>query len=197
MASLSLDIFNRLVGQTHELEAVASRDDVDGTLGIAPILRRSGFLLAVAALDSYFHERAIDLLSKCAERSPEDASRVGRYVGVSRANVESNHGISHIRLRLTFKTLVAPNNIDKLLEALGYNPEAVWLSVAFELNSRPDRLRRLLELVYDRRNQIAHEADWDVGLIDFRPMERAHLRDCLQTVTDLVEKFDKYFEDNS
>ncbi|ALG30421.1 hypothetical protein AOZ07_16495 [Glutamicibacter halophytocola] len=184
------------MAQTYELEAAASSAEVEGPPGIAPILRRSAFLLTVAALDSYFHERAISLLGECAKKGGEDAQRVASYVGKSVSEVSSDLGSSYIRLQLSFKTLVAPKNIDKFLMALGHSAEDAWLAVAFNLSSRPDRLRRYLEIVYDRRNQIAHEADWDVARFDFRPMERAHLEDCLLAVTNLVEKFDQYLEAN-
>lgn len=191
MSSLAFDIFHRLLSQTHELEAAAVRAENDGFGASAPILRRSGFLLAVAAFDSYFHERGIQLLAEYAKAGSTEAARVSNYVrNVSSAEVSSNEGESHVRLHLSFKTLVSPRALDQLLEAVGRDAESIWLSVAFDLNTRPDRIRRLLDLLYDRRNQIAHEADWDVGRLDFRPMEQAHLADCIQSVIETVEIFD-------
>lgn len=190
-ASLALNIFHRLLDQVAEVEAVATRMEEDTQADSAPILRRSGYVLAVAALDSYFHERGIELAAARAKIGAVEAGEIANYVkNVSAAEVSGQHGESYIRLRLSFKTLASPSAIDSLLTALGKDAEAVWLSVAFSLNNRPDRLRRLSDLIYDRRNQIAHEADWDVARLDFRPMERANLSDCVEHIRSLVEVFD-------
>jgi hypothetical protein len=190
-ASLALNIFHRLLDQVAEIEAVAAQmEQVPGDTS-APILRRSGYVLAVAALDSYFHERGIELLAAHAKNGPTEAASVANYVkNVSAVDVAGPHGESHIRLRLSFKTLASPSSIDNLLTTLGRDSDAIWLSVAFAMNNRPDRIRRLLDLIYDRRNQIAHEADWDVARLDFRPMERANLSDCADHIRTVVEAFD-------
>lgn len=190
-ASLALNIFHRLLDQVAEIEAVATRMESDPNDTSAPILRRAGYVLAVAALDSYFHERGIDLLTAYAKLGPVQAGEVSHYLrNVSAASVSGQQGESYIRLQLSFKTLASPAAIDALITGSGKDPSAIWLSVAFTMNNRPDRIRRLSELVYDRRNQIAHEADWDVAQLDLRPMERAHLSDCVEHVRAFVEAFD-------
>lgn len=190
-ASFALNIFDRLLDQVAEIEAVASQLEANAQHTAPPILRRSGYVLAVAALDSYFHERAVDLLGSHANLGAAQASDVANYLrNVTAANVSGPQGESYIRLHLSFKTLASPSSIDSLLTVIGQDADAIWLSVAFTLNNRPDRIRRLSELVYDRRNQIAHEADWDLAQLDFRPMERANLSDCVDHVRGLVEAFD-------
>ncbi|AMW18803.1 hypothetical protein [Mycobacteroides chelonae] len=190
-ASLALNIFHRLLDQVAEIEAVATHIEADQQETSASILRRSAYVLAVAALDFYFHERGIELLAAYAKLGAVQAGEVANYVkSVSACDVAGPQGESHIRLRLSFKTLASPSAIDSLLTTAGHDTAAIWLSVAFALNNRPDRLRRLSELVYDRRNQIAHEADWDLAQLDFRPMGRANLSDCVDHVRALVEAFD-------
>jgi hypothetical protein len=191
MASLAFHIFERLMDQVTEVENVAARLEAEGDVAGPPILRRCAYVLAVAALDSYFHERGIELLTAHARNGAAQASSVANYIqSVSATEVSGQQGESHIRLRLSFKTLVAPKAVDSLLTASGEDAQVHWLNVAFTLNTRPDRLRRLIELIYDRRNQIAHEADWDVGQLDFRPMEPAHLADCVTGIRSAVAAFD-------
>jgi hypothetical protein len=190
-ASLALNIFHRLLDQVAEIEAVATRMEVDPQDTSAPILRRSAYVLAVAALDFYFHECGVELLAVHAKLGAVQATDVANYVkSVSAVNVSGPQGESYLRLRLSFKTLASPSAIDSLLTAVGQDPNAMWLSVAFAMNNRPDRIRRLSELVYDRRNQIAHEADWDLAQLDFRPMGRANLSDCVDHIRALIEAFD-------
>lgn len=191
MSSLALDIFNRLIQQVTVVEDAALRAETDGFSSTAPILRRSGYVLAVASIDVYFHEQAARLLTAAALRSTTEAAAVANYARyVSAADVSSTSGEGHIRMRLSYKTLVAPKSIDSALNAAGIDADVVWRDTAFALHTRPDRLRLQLELLYDKRNQIAHEGDWDLVQLDFRTMEKAHLADCIRYAIDLVHSMD-------
>lgn len=191
MSSLALDVFRRLQEQVAEIETVATRSETEGYGHVAPILRRSAFVLAVAGIDTYFHERAAILLYASARSSSVDASRVAAYVGkLTPADASGPVGESHIRMGLSYKTLVAPKGIDSAITAWGADPIAAWRDAAFALGTRPDRLQLQLQLLYDRRNQIAHEGDWDLVQLDFRVMERAHLNDCVRHLTELAVNMD-------
>lgn len=191
MSSRALSIFNRLISQVDEVEAAAARAEVGGFAATAPILRRSGFVLAVASIDTYFHEQAARLLTAAALRSPAEASTVANYAqSVSAVDVSGPAGESHIRLRLSYKTLVAPRSIDTAMTAAGINMAIVWRDTAFALGTRPDRLQLQLELFYDRRNQIAHEGDWDSVQFGFRNMEKVHLADCIQYASAVTRAMD-------
>lgn len=191
MSSLALDIFDRLIGQVDQVEAVARQADSEPTSQVAPILRRSAFVLAVASIDTFFHEHAAALLYSAAQRSAGEAGAVANYCrNVSASDVAGPAGESHIRVRLSYKTLVAPRSIDAALTAAGLDADEVWRDVAFGMASRPDRLRLQLELSYDRRNQIAHEGDWDLVQLEFRPMAEAHLADCTTFLRALASEMD-------
>ena len=191
MSSLALDIFNRLISQVDEIEAAAARAETDGFAARAPILRRSGFVLAVASIDTYFHEQATRLLTAAALRSGSEAIVVANYAqSVSASDVSGAAGESHIRMRLSYKTLVSPRSIDAAMTAAGIETSIVWRDTAFVLGTRPDRLRLQLDLLYDRRNQIAHEGDWDLVQLDFRNMEKAHLDDCTHYASMLTRSMD-------
>jgi hypothetical protein len=191
MSSLALDIFNRLIQQVAAVEDAAARAEVDGYPATAPILRRSGYVLAVASIDVYFHEQAARLLTTAAQRSTAEAANVANYAqSVSAVDVSGAAGESHIRMRLSYKTLVSPKGIDSALSAAGIDPSIVWRDTSFAMNTRPDRLRLQLDLLYDRRNQIAHEGDWDLVQLDFRSMEKAHLADCTRYASELIHSMD-------
>lgn len=191
MLLLALDVFNRLISQVDEIEAAATRAEADGFAATAPILRRSGFVLAVASIDTYFHEQAARLLTAAAARSPAEAIVVANYAqSVSASDVSGPAGENHIRFRLSYRTLVVPRSIDTAMTAAGIDMKTVWRDTAFALGTRPDRLRLQLELFYDRRNQIAHEGDWDSVQLDFRNMEKAHLTDCTEYASKLTHAMD-------
>lgn len=191
MTSLALEIFHRCLEQVEEIEVTASRAELEGFATVAPILRRSAYVLAVAALDSYFHERAVDLLRAKAISGATEAAAVANYIqNATASDVSGPQGENYIRLRLSFKTLVGPTAIDKMLEVSGKVASDCWLNVAFRLTTRPDRLRRLQEVVYDRRNLIAHEGDWDLGQLEFRIMEKIHLIECVNHVRGVAQEMD-------
>src|SRR3712207_6962042 len=70
----------RSVEQVEEIEAAAVRAESEGFGSTAPILRRSAFVLAVASIDTYFHEQATRLLTataaKGSTRSEEHTSEL-------------------------------------------------------------------------------------------------------------------------
>lgn len=177
--------------QVSEVSLASEREDLAGNSSVAAIIRRSAYVLSVAAVDSYFHERFTDLLRLHALRGAAEAGDVANYIqSVSASDVAGPIGEGLIRYRLSYRTLVAPVAIDKVLDLCGYDTQDVWLRVAITVGSRPDRLKRVTELVYDRRNMIAHESDWDSVQLDFRPMETSHLVECRNHVQTMVENFD-------
>lgn len=193
MSSLALDIFERLIHQVDEIESAAARCETDGYDDQAPVLRRSGFVLAVASIDTFFHEHAANQLAAAAQRSTAAATNVANYCqSVSASDVSGGSGESHIRMRLSYKTLVAPRAVDAAFTAAGIDPVPIWRHTAFALGTRPDRLRLQLDLLYDRRNQIAHEGDWDFVQLDFRAMEQAHLNDCAGYLKSLARSMDPF-----
>ena len=188
--SFALAVFDRLIEQVDQIEAVAKQMDTTNPES-APVLRRSALVLAVAALDTYFHEQAAVRLREAALRGTPHDARVANFLrNVSAADVSGPAGESYIRLRLGFMTLVAPNRIDATIAAWGGDVPTIWRDYCFGRGSREDRERRQIELLYDRRNQIAHEGDWDPIQLDFRPMTQSHLDDCVTALRSFAEGID-------
>lgn len=194
MSSLALDIFERLIAQVDQIELAACRAEADGHGADAPIIRRSGYVLAVASIDTFFHEHAARVLRAAALRSAFEAAAVANYCrNVSATDVAGPSGESFIRMQLSYKTLVTPRSVDAVLSAAKISSDELWRRTAFELGTRPDRLKIQLNLFYDRRNQIAHEGDWDLIQLEFRAMERAHLHDCTTYLRSLARAMDYHF----
>jgi hypothetical protein len=189
-ASFALAVFNRLIEQVDQIELVAKQmDETDPPA--ARVLRRSALVLAVAAIDTYFHEQAATRLRHAALLGAPHDARVANFLrNVSAGEVSGAAGESYIRLRLSFMTLVAPSRVDAAITAWGGDPETVWREYCFARGSRTDRERRQLELLYDRRNQIAHEGDWDSVQLDFRTMTQSHLDDCVTALRGLATGID-------
>ena len=192
MSSAALVVFERLMEQVSAVRAAAGREAAGGHHGTGPVLLRSAVVLSVAAFDTYVHERGVELLKDRAASGATEASDVARFLGggTTAADITGGSAELFIRYRLSYRTLVSPLKVDEVIAASGRDAERVWLEVALALGSRPDRLRALVQLQYDRRNQIAHEGDWDSVALDFRPLEEVHLDDCVRCLEGLAQHLD-------
>jgi hypothetical protein len=192
MASTAFGLFARATAQVRELKSVATREEAAGRTFAADAIRRAALALSVASLDSYVHERGVELLTARALTGPAEATAVAEYLGhgLTAADVTGTSAEGLVRYGLSYKTLVAPGRLDELFNACGLDPAAVWLRIAVGLGSRPDRVRRQTELLYDRRNQIAHESDWDPIAFDFRTITEQHVSDCMVHVDQLVSRME-------
>jgi hypothetical protein len=191
MTSPAFDIFQRLMGQVQQVREAAARDVLAGHTASGPVLLRSALVLTVAAFDTYIHEQGVRLLQAHSQIGTAEAKAVAAFLGgLSTGDVTGTSAEGLIRYRLSYKTLVSPDKVDQLLAAVGLKAEDVWLRAAIALGSRPDRLRLQTQLQYDRRNQIAHEGDWDFVALDFRSLEDAHVNDCVNGLAGLVGVLD-------
>lgn len=189
--SAALLLFERLCTQVEAVRDAAAHEHANGNDETAAIMRRACIVLTVAALDAYMHERGVEMLANHARNGPNQAAVVATYLGKLRAaDVTGPSAEGLIRYRLSYQTLTGPEKIDKLLENCGQDCEQVWLNVAMAAGTRPDRMRRQTELQTDRRNQIAHEADWDPAALDFRHIDDAHVADCLTHVKAVATNID-------
>ncbi|MGY2084313.1 hypothetical protein [Blastococcus sp. SYSU DS0539] len=114
------------------------------------------------------------------------------YLGkLTPSQVAGPSAAQYIRYRLSYKTLVSPDKIDDLFVAIGQDADDLWLQAAMSMGSRPERLKTQTQLQVDRRNQIAHEGDWDSVVLDFRALENPHLDDCVNHLNGLVHSWDR------
>jgi hypothetical protein len=191
MPSDALLLFERLCAQVEKVRAAAAQEGVRGDGETAAVMLRACIVMTVAALDAYMHERGVEMLVAHARTGAAEARAVAGFLGRLRAtDVSGTSAAGLIRYRLSYQTLTGPNKIDKLLESAGHDCEDVWLKVAMAAGTRPDRMRRQTELQTDRRNQIAHEADWDPVALDFRHIDDAHVADCLAHVRAVAANMD-------
>lgn len=176
MTSIAFDIFDRMIKQVELVEHAADAAEVGGSNEQAAALRRAGFLLAVASIDAYFREQAASLLT--AQVGAGHAASVASYLRVQKRKLVAPHVETRVRIALSLMTLVSPKKIDAMITAAGRDPEDCWDAVGLSAVQLPDRIHKTLDLVYLRRNQIAHEGDWESSSVDFRPIAAHDLTAC-------------------
>ena len=190
MPSPAKGVFDHLDSEIGKVFVLADAERVAGNLDALPTLYRCCIVLTVASFDSYMHEQGNRLLFARGQLGGADAVAVGGYLSASAADISGPYGQGYVRLGLSVKTLVDPNKVDALLTAADLDAPDIWLKTAIALGERPDRLRRKLQLQYDRRNDIAHAGDWDSAALAQRACTETHALDCRKCIQDIVSEID-------
>jgi hypothetical protein len=184
-------LFELLLKQVEDLLALGS-SQISSSAGSARSIFRACIVLSVSALDTFMHEKAADIFASL-ERSTPRHPGIAQYLSIPPGSLNQQQLASNIRYRLSFKTLVTPAAIDRAIAATGANAGLVWQSIGADLGARESRLRNMLDLQVDRRNLIAHEADWDPAQLTFRRISSDHVEDCLDCVGKVVRGIDRYW----
>ena len=184
-------IFDLLVQQVVDLRSLGAQLGPTGPAGPA---HRAAVVLTVAALDTYMHERGRTALFARASASPDGATKVAGYLkGLDPSDIMGDRAEVLIRYRLSFKTLQSPTAIDECMQVAGADPAEVWRLVGIDTGEREQRLRNALDLAVDRRNQIAHEGDWDFVQVAQRHVSESHVDDTLRCITRLVDGLEAHW----
>ena len=185
-------LFERLEEQISELASVGEATSNEISVEARASVHRACIMLSLSALDAFMHEKAAQVYSAIVSSRGPDAALSG-YLGVQVLRLQKADYESIVRYHLSFKTMVLPAAIDKAIEASGVVAADVWREIGIARGSRESRLRNMLDLQVDRRNQIAHEGDWDPASLDFRGITEMHFTECLNCIKETVAGIDKHW----
>ncbi|MFG3077877.1 HEPN domain-containing protein [Streptomyces sp. NPDC048225] len=194
MANHNADsLFSLLNSRVEDLESVAILQSKAGSSGSAESIFRACVLLAVSSLDAFVHEKSVEIYLNRIATSPPALPAIASYLRVSTSELQSATAASLIRYKLSFKTLVSPDKIDEAIDASGSQSSTVWKDIGIATGARESRLRNALDLQVDRRNQIAHEGDWDPVDVALRHISVSHSQDCRRCIKAVVEGLGTYW----
>lgn len=83
----------------------------------------------------------------------------------------------------------SPKSIEYALQLI--NISSVWKNLASPMNLKAEDIKGELSLIIDRRNKIAHEADYDVLTGSKYPIDRQNINDVIQFIESLCESIYK------
>ncbi|MEV0961984.1 HEPN domain-containing protein [Streptomyces sp. NPDC049910] len=188
MANQDADsLFALLNSRVEDLEGVAILQSEAGSAESAESIFRACVLLAVSSLDAFVHEKSVEVYLDRIATTPAALPSIASYLRVSTSDLQSATAASLIRYKLSFKTLVSPDKIDEAIDASGSQSSTVWKDIGIATGARESRLRNALDLQVDRRNQIAHEGDWDPVDVALRHISVSHSQDCRRCIKAVVE----------
>ncbi|QRY83756.1 hypothetical protein JVY00_18205 [Tsukamurella tyrosinosolvens] len=180
-----IEIFRELINQVNRIQTAASAGDD----AVSAPLFRSALVLTVAAIDTYVHE--IGTIALNDHWRVGDRSAICDYLNFpEERSADDALGADEIRYALSSKTLVSPQRIEELVQCCGQLPSTLWRSVAIKNASKPGKIKTHLQLVYDRRNQIAHAGDWNPVEVEFYPISSVNVDDCKMVARQVVYGID-------
>ena len=178
-----------LIALHHSLKAQAS-----SVLDISDMLR-AALVLAVSALDYYIHEVVrIGMLEIHRGLRPEPPGFSGFQIsrGNARAGINAGQNIDSsledvIRERHSYKSFQKPDKIAKAV--LLICEKNLWEEVSTNMSRPAQDIKQQLNLIVDRRNKIAHEADIDPTLsIGNRwPIDELLVNEAVDFIEQVVE----------
>lgn len=184
----------RRVGEMRGLHSVLLLQ-VTSAIDLSDLLR-SLHVLAVSALDHYVHElvRAGMMETFDGKRAPTDAYSkyrlaMGSVFGTmtmteARSSIEAD-----IRIQHSYLTFQRP---DKIADAVRlFSHVDLWKEVEGKLGRPKKEIKGQLDLIVDRRNKIAHEADVDPTYPNTRwPIAPTDVADVCEFIEQLVGAID-------
>lgn len=126
-------------------------------------LLRAALVMAVSAMDAYFHAKVLQYVVKRSKQVTVPARLLNHRILVSDFIVGTKKERSNSALRaaieryLSHQTLQDPNKIASALSLIGVSD--FWEAVARELGQDREMLKSNIGKIVKRRNQIAHEGD--------------------------------------
>jgi hypothetical protein len=154
---------------------------------------RAEIVMIVSALDQYVHELTrlgmLEAFQGKRKRTPAflrfDVS-LDCLVGIAGGTPASGWLETEIRTRHGYQAFQHP---DKIADALRLFSEVeLWKSLAVEMHEEVKPLKDRVQLLVDRRNKIAHEADLDPSFPGaLWPITPSISENAIQFICDLVE----------
>lgn len=186
------------IGRVRETHTVCLRIESMVTKAIdLSDIQRAEIVMIVSALDHYVHELVRLGMLEVHDKKRNTTPAFLRF-GVSLQNAlltgNSTSGNiwldSEIRVKHGFLSFQQP---DKIADAIRLFSEVeLWKSVAFEMSKDEKTIKTRLQLLVDRRNKIAHEADIDPSFPDSRwPINGTMVEESIDFISNVCEALHK------
>lgn len=191
-----IDQFAANIAQVKSLVAIASALDSKTTAAVGvDDVYRSAFVLSVSALDHYVHEKTVAGMLEIADGKRSATDAFGRFriplaaLGpglTNSADIWIEQEIRSAHALVTFQRSEAIADAVRL-----FHPTPLWPAVSAAMGMSAKAVKDTLDLIVNRRNKIAHEADCEpTGLGIKWPISETMVResiDFLAAVTEAIE----------
>lgn len=154
---------------------------------------RAQVVLGVSALDHLIHEMARLGMLEIFKGTRSKTDAFSRFQAPLDSVMRGLNGQAHelwlgdaVREKHSWLSFQQPDKIADAIRLI--SPVKLWEQVEKELGQSAQDVRMRLELIIDRRNKIAHEADMDPTNLGFRwPIDAALSTDALDFIEKVAE----------
>ena len=165
------------------------------TLCIDSILRAE-FVLLVSALDYYIHQIVChDIVCNFFSGSficTETLIPMETIWLLDRANNQQEKEeilYAALKKRLSRDSFQSSRSIEYALGLIG--KQHIWKQLSQKMGNTAENIKKTLDLIVLRRNQIAHEADLEIHTGTYRHISLQDVNDCRDFLSDLVVSIDQ------
>jgi len=195
----AIDLFRISIGRVRDLTAVHNslKAQASSVLDLSDMLR-AALVLAVSALDYYIHEvvrSGMLEIHRGLRPEPPGFSRFQISLGSARAGINAGQNMDswledEIRQRHSYKSFQQPDAIADAIRLIC--DKKLWEEVSTNMSRPAKDIKQQLNLILDRRNKIAHEADIDPTLsIGNRwPIDELLVNEAVDFIEQVVESID-------
>ena len=192
----AIDLFRISIARVRDLIAVHNslKAQASSVLDLSDMLR-AALVLAVSALEYYIHEVVrIGMLEIHRGQRPEPPafSRFQISLGSARVGINAGQNIDswledEIRQRHSYKSFQQPEAIADAIRLI--SEKKLWEEVSTNMGSPARSIKQQLNLIVDRRNKIAHEADIDPSypIGDRWPIDELLVNEAVDFIEQVVE----------
>ena len=201
--SKALDLYNQSTNSSSVLSGIyAYMDKHVGSLDMFEIkeLLRAEYVMIVSAFDTYFHNCVLLKMTEMFIGNTEKSKGFNNYsipLDIVCAIIESESTITRIELiqnairKINSKdSYQGKNSIEYALSLVGIN--RIWKRLSEEMGRPCDDIQRELNIIMKRRNQIAHESDYDYSINMKRDITLEDLTSARSFLTNIVKTIDTW-----
>jgi hypothetical protein len=156
---------------------------------------RAEIVLAVSALDCFIHDLVKQGMIETYQgvRTPSKQFEVYqipfKFLKLIENTDNSDEKLGYLENAIreinSKDSYQAPKGIDYALQFI--NIKSIWQAVSVLMNIKAEDIRSELSLIIDRRNKIAHEADYDALTGSKTQIEQQNINDVIQFIEKLCE----------
>ena len=161
----------------------------------ATILLRSQFVLIVSAFDTYVHSAVIN---KIIDRyfSSDQQLNIQLDIPLSLAyemknlnvDMQKNKLYNFLVRKLNKDSFQSPKSIEYAFSIIGINK--IWTRLSDKMQMQPDDIKKMLSIIVNRRNKIAHESDWNIVTGTYEDIELTDVLECKKFINNMVDSID-------
>ena len=161
----------------------------------ATILLRSQFVLIVSAFDTYVHSVVINkIIDKYFSSNQQLNIQLDIPLSLAYemknldADMQKNKLYNFLVRKLSKDSFQSPKSIEYAFSIIGINK--IWKRLSDKMQMQPDDIKKMLSIIVNRRNKIAHESDWNIVTGTYEDIGLTDVLECKKFISNMVDSID-------